>query len=118
MRIAIILLSLLMLQGCSVAALKMLTTEVERQPLNIDADEVLEMEEIKWYIITEENWQEVFAELKKNNKDPVLFGVTDDGYETLAVNFANIRNYIIMNRNVIKLYKDYYKEEDDVSEKD
>tara|TARA_B100000029_G_C17508335_1_gene935318 strand:+ start:1102 stop:1479 length:378 start_codon:yes stop_codon:yes gene_type:complete len=124
MRTAIIILSLLLggctlllLQGCSgIKALEVLTQEVERQPLNVDADEILVMEDIEWYIITEENYKEIFEELKKNKKDPVIFGVTDDGYETLSVNFANIRNYIIMNRNVIKLYKDYYEGEEDVKQ--
>ena len=122
MRITIILLSLLLggctlllLNGCAgIKALEILTQEVERQPLDIDADDTLVMENIEWYIITEENYKEIFDELKKNNKDPVIFGVTYDGYETLSVNFANIRNYIIMNRNVIKLYKDYYEGEEDV----
>ena len=49
---------------------------------------------------------------------PVIFGVTDEGYETLSVNFANIRNYIIMNRNVIKLYKEYYEGEEDGERKE
>ncbi len=122
MRITIILLSLLLggctlllLQGCAaVTALEILTKDVERQPLDIDVDRELVMDDIEWFIITEDNYKEIFAELKKNKKDPVIFGVTDDGYETLSVNFANIRNYIIMNRNVIKLYKDYYEGEEDV----
>ena len=122
MRIAIILLSLLLggctlllLQGCAgIKALEILTQEVERQPLDVDADSILVMEDIKWYIITEDNYKEIFDKLKKNKQDPVIFGVTDEGYETLSVNFANIRNYIIMNRNVIKLYKDYYEGEEDV----
>ncbi len=122
MRIAIILLSLLLggctlllLQGCAgIKALEILTQEVERQPLDVDADNILVMEDIKWYIITEDNYKEIFDKLKKNKQDPVIFGVTDEGYETLSVNFANIRNYIIMNRNVIKLYKDYYEGEEDV----
>jgi hypothetical protein len=106
--------TLLLLNGCAgIKALEVLTQEVERQPLNVDADEILVMEDIEWYIITEENYKEIFDELKKNKKDPVIFGVTDEGYETLSVNFANIRNYIIMNRNVIKLYKEYYEGEED-----
>ena len=111
--------TLLLLNGCSgIKALEVLTQEVERQPLDIDADDILVMEDIEWYIITEENYKEIFDELKKNKKDPVIFGVTDEGYETLSVNFANIRNYIIMNRNVIKLYKEYYEGEEDGERKE
>ena len=111
--------TLLLLNGCAgIKALEVLTQEVERQPLDIDADDILVMEDIEWYIITEENYKEIFDELKKNKKDTVIFGVTDEGYETLSVNFANIRNYIIMNRNVIKLYKEYYEGEEDGERKE
>ena len=127
MRTAIYLAILLLLGGCpllllnggaGIKALEVLTQEVERQPLDIDADDILVMEDIEWYIITEENYKEIFDELKKNKKDTVIFGVTDEGYETLSVNFANIRNYIIMNRNVIKLYKEYYEGEEDGERKE
>ena len=58
MRITIILLSLLLggctlllLNGCAgIKALEILTQEVERQPLDIDADDTLVMENIEWYI--------------------------------------------------------------------
>ena len=50
------------------------------------------MENIKWVIITSENADEVFAKLKEDGKDQVLFGLTDDDYELIAKNFAQIRN--------------------------
>jgi hypothetical protein len=50
--------------------------------LNLDAPKALKMEQLDWIIITEENYKQVFDDLKKKNKDVVLFGLTDDGYET------------------------------------
>ena len=78
-------------------------------PLNLDAPTPEKMEEVKFIIITEENYEKVFEELRKNNTDPVLFGLTDDGYETLALNFAKTRKYIILNKNVLEKYKEYYR---------
>ena len=82
----------LALTGCStIKELKVFSKAVERQPLNLIKPEAAKMEDIKWIIITSENAEEVFAKLKEQGKDPVLFGLTGDGYESLAKNFAQIR---------------------------
>tara|TARA_R110000824_G_scaffold26710_1_gene91548 strand:- start:146 stop:493 length:348 start_codon:yes stop_codon:yes gene_type:complete len=109
--------SLTVISGCSsVKELQIFTKVVERTPLNLDAPEPLKLEKIKWIIITEENYKDVFNKLKKENKNAVLFGLTDGGYETLAVNFAQVRKYIILNQSVLKKYKDYYEGKKDGAE--
>ena len=45
----------------------------------------------------------------KEYKDAVIIGLTDDGYETMAINFAQIRKFIVLQREVIKKYKEYYE---------
>lgn len=87
-------------------------TEVKRAPLNLEKPPVPEQEELNWIIINSENAEEVFAKLKENGTDPVLFGLTDDEYEDLAKNFAQIRNYIIQQNFVIDKYKEYYESEE------
>jgi hypothetical protein len=87
-------------------------TEVKRAPLNLDKPAIPEQEELNWIIINSENAEEVFAKLKENNTDPVLFGLTDDEYEDLSKNFAQIRNYIIQQNFIIDKYKEYYESEE------
>ena len=87
-------------------------TEVKRAPLNLDEPAVPKQEELNWIIINSENAEEVFAKLKENNTDPVLFGLTDDESEDLAKNFAQIRNYIIQQNFIIDKYKEYYESEE------
>ena len=107
----------MVVSGCSsVKDLQVFTKEVERTPLNLAEPPALKMEKLDWIIINEENYANVFADLKKKNKDVVLFGLTDDGYETLAVNFAQVRKYIILNKNILKKYKDYYEGKKDGTE--
>ena len=67
------------------------------------------MEELKFIIIHSENAEEVFAKMKEQGKDPVLFGLSDDDYETLAKNFAQIRAYMIKQQTIIEKYRDYYE---------
>jgi hypothetical protein len=95
--------------GTAVKQLEIFSKEVEREPLNLPAPLTPKLEEIKWTIITSENADEVFEKLKAGGVDPVLFGLTDEGYEALAKNFAQIRAYMLQQDEIIKSYKEYYE---------
>jgi predicted transcriptional regulator len=41
--------------------------------------------------------------------DPVLFGLTDEGYEALSKNFAQIRQFIQKQNLLLQTYKNYYE---------
>ena len=101
---------LMFLTSCSsIKPLEVLNLEVKREPLNLDQPEVADFENLQWYIINSENAEEVFAKLKKENVDPVLFGLTGEGYEALSKNFAQIRHYIQKQNLIIESYKNYYE---------
>ena len=54
----------------------------------------------------------VFEKVKNNkNGDYALFALTDTGYEKLALNFADIRNKLAEQRQIILSYKEYYESE-------
>ncbi len=96
--------------GCtSVRQLDIFKTEVERAPLDLPNPEIPKLEDIKWVIITSENADEVFAKLKEQGKDPVLFGLSDDDYELLSKNFAQIRAYMIQQGMTLQQYREYYE---------
>lgn len=110
--ILIISLLAIIVSGCSsVRELKIFETEVPRAPLNLPHPEAAKMEPLQWVIITSENAEEVFAKLKEQGKDHVLFGLSDKDYEFLSKNFAQIRAYMIKQRQVINEYKEYYEPE-------
>jgi hypothetical protein len=89
--------------------LEVFKTEVPRTKLDLPDPETPIVNELNWIIITSDNAEEVFAKLKEKNIDPVLFGLTDDDYETLAVNFAQIRAYMIKQKLTLDQYRDYYE---------
>jgi len=113
--IASVLVSLILitfLTSCSsVQRLDVFKKEVERAPLNLDAPKAPTMEKLNFIIITSENADEVFAKLKEEGTDQVLFGLTDNDYEILAKNFAHIRAYIIQQGATLEQYKEYYEGE-------
>lgn len=103
-----------MLTSCSgVKRLDIFKTEVKREPLNLPAPDPVLLEDLNFIIITSENTDEVFNKLKERNIDPVLFGLTDEDYETLAKNFAQIRAYIIKQNLTLEQYKEYYESTND-----
>ena len=108
----IVLISILLLTGCSIGGekkIKLFSVEQPRAKLNIDNPTPVQMEKIRWIIITSANAQEVFAKLEAEGIDPVLFGLTDKDYEIIAKNFAQIRAKLKESNEILDKYKQYYE---------
>ena len=107
-------LAIILLSSCA-AGVKVIDTykiEKKREPLDLNMPTPLELQDVDWIIITKENADEVFEKIKNDkNGDYALFALTDNGYEKLALNFADIRNKIAEQRQIILSYKDYYESE-------
>ena len=100
------------LTSCSgVKTLEIFKKEVEREKLNLSTPTPLELENLKWIIITSKNAEEVFKRLEEQGIDPVLFGLTDKDFELLAKNFARIRNQLKITNDLLDKYKEYYEPE-------
>jgi hypothetical protein len=114
----LLILTTFLISSCSsVKQLEVFKTEVPRTKLNLPDPETPRIQDLNWIIITSENADEVFAKLKEQNIDPVLFGLTDDDYETLAVNFAQIRAYMIKQKLTLDQYREYYETEKTIADK-
>ena len=106
-------LTAILLSSCA-AGVKVIDTykiEKKREPLAIEDPAPLELQDIDWIIITKDNADEVFEKIKAGGGEYSLFALTDKGYEKLALNFADIRNKIAEQRQIILSYKDYYESE-------
>ena len=102
------------LTSCSgVKKLEIFKEEVPRAKLNLETPTPLELENLKWIIITSENADEVFKKLEEQGIDPVLWGLTDKDFELLAKNFARIRNQLMVTNDLLDKYKEYYEEDED-----
>ncbi len=102
------------LTSCSgVKELQIFKQEVEREKLNLNKPTPLELENLRWIIITSENAEEVFKKLEEQGIDPVLWGLTDKDFELLAKNFARIRNQLMVTNELLDKYKEYYEPETD-----
>jgi len=111
--VSILLLSIL-LTGCNgVKQLSIFKEEVKRQELNLEKPTPLQLEQIKWIIITSENAAEVFKKMEEQGLDPVLFGLTDNDYQLISKNFAQIRNQLKITNDLLDKYKEYYEGDND-----
>ena len=100
------------LTSCSgVKTLEIFKKEVEREKLNLNKPTPLELENLRWIIITSKNAEEVFKRLEESGIDPVLWGLTDKDFELLAKNFAQIRNQLKITNDLLDKYKEYYEPE-------
>ena len=102
---------ILLVSACSVGEkrVKIFSVEEPRAKLNLPKPEALDLEKVRWIIITSENAQEVFAKLEAEGIDPVLFGLTDKDFEMIARNFAQIRQKLQETNNLLEEYKKYYE---------
>ena len=102
-----------LISGCaSTKQLEIFTKEVERMPLDLELPPVETLEQVNLIIITSDNQEEVFAKLKEQNIDPVLFAYTDEDWELVTKNNVRMRNTIIRLRAIVEAYKEYYEPEE------
>ena len=113
--LVLLILSIFLTSCAGVKTLEIFKKEVPRENLNLAKPTPLELENLKWIIITSKNADEVFKKLEEQGIDPVLWGLTDKDFEMLAKNFARIRNQLKITNDLLDKYKEYY--ETDVNEK-
>lgn len=127
MRLLLLLLLSFTLTGCSVFGLsfsrskpvEIVAKEKERERLNLEIPEPLSIPSTEWILITPDNAESVWEDIKKDGNHPVLFAVTSDGYEQLSFGMVDIRNYIATQRLIIARYKEYYEPKNsEISKKD
>jgi len=107
-------LALTSLTGCnSIKPISVLSKPVEKTPLGLEDPDPLKAKKVEWIVVTPENVDEVFAKLQEKGHNVVLFAVTEDGYQQLAITMADLRNFINTQRNIIIKYKEYYETKDE-----
>ncbi len=105
--------AVLFLVGCSstpkVKEVAITTTAIEKLPLSLPNPQPLELQEVEWIIVTEENIEEVWQLLKDKNEGVALFALRHGDYERLALNIKDIRATIGEYVVVLKQYREYYE---------
>ena len=104
--IAILLLS----SGCSyfknpLKQIEIKTVEVERVIPTQNRPRPISLNDIYFYVVTEQNFEEFKNRFVKENGDLVGYVLSVRDYETLALNMADIRRYIQQQKEIIIYYE-------------
>ena len=116
--VLVILLAAFVLSSCTSTPrqIEISAKPIEKPKLVLPPADELRLKDLEWVVINEENAQEVWERLKKDKKDPVLIGLTDDGYEILAMNISDIMKLLQQQKAIIAAYQNYYEESEQALE--
>ena len=100
---------LLLSSGCSnwrkVLPVEVKTVEVERKIPTQNRPRPVDLNDIYFYVVTEENYPAFKQRFTKENGDLVGYVLSVRDYETLALNMAEIKRFIQQQGEIIVYYE-------------
>lgn len=82
-------------------------TEYVRQNIPIqERPKEVQWNDVPWFVITEDNLDEKIAEIRDKTGNFVIFVITPQGYENLALGIAELRRYIKDQQAIIAYYEE------------
>ena len=109
LKVSSLLLLSLLVSSCSswpkLTQIEIQTVEVERNIPIQNRPRQLDMNDIYFYVVTEENFEEFKKRFVKENGDLVGYVLSVRDYETLAINMAEIKRYIEQQKQIIIYYE-------------
>ena len=81
------------------------TVQVERVIPTQNRPRPLNMNNIKFYVVTSENFEDFKKRYEKDNGTFLFYALSVRDYETLAINMAEIKRYIEQQKQIIIYYE-------------
>jgi hypothetical protein len=109
-KVSSLLLLSLLISSCAtwdkLTRIEVQTIEVERNVPLQNRPRQLQLSDIYWYVVTEENFVEFKKRFLKENGDPlVAYVISVKDYETLAIDMAEIMRYLDQQKQIIIYYE-------------
>ena len=115
MKLYAIMISLIVLTGCTsalenkpVRPVVIQSEPIDRPELVLPSIDRVTQRPFEWKAVTPDNAQELWDELNRTGQPVVVFGLTEQGYEALSLNTADALKIIIQQQTVIDAYREYY----------
>ena len=110
-KISLVLLCTLLLlsSGCSswreVLPVEIKTVEVERKIPTQKRPRAVKMNDVYFYVVTEENFAAFKERFQKENGDLLFYALSVRDYETIALNMAELKRFIDQQQQIIIYYE-------------
>ena len=110
MPLSLILSILLLSSGCSyfknpLKTIEIKTVEVERVIPTQNRPKPMSMNNIHFYVVTEDTFEDFKKRFMEENADFLFYALSVRDYETLALNMAEIKRYILQQKEIIIYYE-------------
>jgi len=109
---SLILSALLLSSGCSyfkfknpLKTIEIKTVEVERVIPTQNRPKPMSMNNIHFYVVTEDTFEDFKKRFLEENGDFLFYTLSVRDYETLALNMAEIKRYILQQKEIIIYYE-------------
>jgi hypothetical protein len=103
-------LGVFLLSACGgVRTLDVNVTEVEAETIIQAHPKPIKLNDIQWFVVTEENFEEFKKELKEKQGEVVWFAITPKDYEAMALNMQEMLRLIKQQKSIIVFYENILK---------
>ena len=100
---------LLLSSGCSswreVLPVEIKTVEVERKIPTQKRPRAVKMNDVYFYVVTEENFAAFKERFQKENGDLLFYALSVRAYETISLNMAELKRFIDQQQQIIVYYE-------------
>ena len=104
---------LLLSSGCSswrdVLPVQIKTVEVERKIPTQNRPRPIKMNNIHFYVVTENTFEDFKKRFTKENGDFLFYSISVRDYETLALNMSDIKRFLEQQKQIIIYYEEAVK---------
>ena len=104
-----LLLLCLLLSSCSswpqLKQIEVKTVEVDRVIPTQNRPRALDLNNIQWFVVTDQNFQSFKSRYTRQNGAFLFYAISVRDYESLALNMAEIKRYIEQQKHIIIYYE-------------
>lgn len=68
------------------------------------------MPDVEWFVVNEDNLEEAIERIKEAGGVAVFMAITPKGYENLSLGIADLRRYILQQKEIIAYYETQIQE--------
>lgn len=87
---------------------QIVTRPVARPAPIVPKIDPLELRDVGWIVVTEQNYEGILMMLRDSGKEPVLFAVTGEGYQNIVLNQNDVLSTIRQYQQVVAVYERSY----------